>query len=107
MPLPRYRSDAARDFGGGGHPGGRDAVGVAVVKEDMGLEGPQHLVLGHATQEKHLINPYLPGAQCQRSFKNGPIVVIKKCTTAWTDKGGREKSNRPVQRAIPAADPAF
>ncbi len=38
-------------------------MGVAVVKEDVRLEGPQHLVLGYAAQEKHLVDPYLPGAQ--------------------------------------------
>lgn len=63
MLPPQYTPAVTQDLGGGGHPGGREAVGVAVVEEDVRLEGPQHLVLGHAAQEKHLVDSRLPGAQ--------------------------------------------
>ena len=42
---------------------------------------------------------FYEGEDCQRSFKNGPIMVIKKCTTAWTDKGGGEKMRPPGSKS--------
>ena len=50
--------------------GGRQAVGLLVVKENMGAEPLQNRLLAQASEEEGLVHRYPPGAQ----GLDGPLV---------------------------------